>query len=445
MGSSKFIKDISKEFSLYSCKHRGIPDITDGLKDVQRKMLWMMRNRSDKIKTVSLAGAAIEENIYVHGDAAASESISQLAAPYKNNVPLLKGEGNFGTRIGPDSWASPRYTYVKKNNITEQLVYPDLNIIPMMDNYDQSTQEPKHFLPLIPLVLLNGISGIAVGWSTDIMPHNFYEIVNQCLKELKGEKLQNISPSFDYLNCVIENINDSEFYISGIVEIIDSSTCIVTELSPYLSVEKFKEKLNSLEDDGTINEYKDNSTETINIEIKFPRGHLKDKTTEYLIDILKLKQKKSERIVTISFDGESVITFNNTSEVIKEFVEWRMTWFKKRYEKLVSDDQYELDYYLALKECILAKLPDNLKKLNSRAEVIDKINYITKNKLDDNRINRIMNIPLYKWTTDFINEVNKKISDLEDKIKNNTKILNSDKELKKIYIKELEQLKKLKV
>ena len=317
MSSSNFIKKISKEYSIYVCKHRGIPDITDGLKDVQRKMLWTMRNKNEKIKTISLAGSAIENNIYTHGDGPASEAISQLAAPYKNNVPYLKGEGNFGTRIGPDSWASSRYTYVKKNNITEQLIYPDIDIVPLIDNYDKSTKEPKHFLPLIPLVLLNGISGIAVGWSTDILPHNFYEIIDRCILELKGKKVELLEPSFDYLNCSIETIGPSEYMISGKVEILDTSTCSVTELPPFLSIEKFKEKLNIMEDEGKINEYKDKSTKTINIEIKFPRGTLKNKTENDLIEILKLKQKKSERLVTISFNSESVITFNDTTEIIE--------------------------------------------------------------------------------------------------------------------------------
>ena len=176
--TTTFIKDSSREYSIYVCQSRGIPSISDGLKDAQRKALDVIKPIGDKIKTISLAGLMISSNRYLHGDAAACDTISLMAAPYCNNVPLLSGIGAFGTRVGPDDWGAPRYTYVKKNSFTESLVFQDYDIVPMKENYDGSVLEPRHFLPLIPLVLLNGVSGIAVGWSTEILPHSLSGLID---------------------------------------------------------------------------------------------------------------------------------------------------------------------------------------------------------------------------------------------------------------------------
>lgn len=443
--SSDYIKKIAKDFSLYVCSSRGIPNLPDGLKDVQRKILWGLKSKNDKIKVNALVGHITEENLYVHGDAAGMDAVSHMAAPYCNNIPFIYGDGNFGSRVSPTGWAAGRYTYVKKTKITESLLYTDLAIVPLKDNYDGSTKEPVHFLPLIPLTLLNGISGIAVGWSTEILPHSYKDIVQGCIDVLKGKKPKKLSPSYDYLDVEIEHIEDNTYYISGKVEIKDTSTCIVRELSPYISIEKFKENLNTMEDNGIINSYTDNSTKSINITVKFPRGFLKDKTEKQIIDILKIKQKKTERIVVIDFNGESIITYENPENLLVDFVNWRIEWFYKRYEKYIEDDSYELIYQKGLRKCIIGKLPDKLKKLETKNELKEEISKLTDNSLDERQTERLMSIPFYKWTVDFIKEVDEKISKLEEKIKDDTDTMNNRKKLEQIYISELENLKKLKV
>ena len=145
---SDYLLDTSRDYSIYVCESRSIPKVTDGLKDGQRKALYLLRNRQDKIKTISLAGEMISSGLYLHGDSSASGAISLLAAPYTNNIPLLEGIGNFGTRVAPvEGIGAPRYTYVKRGTAAQNLVYQDLAIIPMQENYDGSTMEPVTFLP----------------------------------------------------------------------------------------------------------------------------------------------------------------------------------------------------------------------------------------------------------------------------------------------------------
>lgn len=443
--STDYIKQISKEYSLYVAQGRAIPSMTDGLKAAQRKILWVLRTKNDKIKTISLAGSLIESNTYDHGDASASDTISHMAAPFCNNVPLIEGVGNFGTKLYPNDTASPRYTYVKKNKVTENIVYSDLNIIPLKENYDGSAHEPVTFLPIIPLVLLNSTSGIAVGFSTNILSYDYKDIIQGCIDYLKGKKIKKMLPFVRNYDIEIENIENNKWRHTGKIEIKDTSTVVVKEIPPLIPFEKVKEHFNNLEDNGTIVNFTDKSTNSINITIKFPRGTLKDKTEKQIIDILKLTTTVTERIVVLNFDGENIITYDNPETLLKDFVDWRLTWFSKRYEKFISDDSYELTYQKGLKMCIQSKLSDRLATHKSKEEVRDDITITTSSMLDDKQTERMMSIPMYKWTKDFIIEVNEKIKNLEDKIKHNTDILNDDNKLKQIYIDDLENIKKLKV
>ena len=177
--SSDYILQTSREYALYVCSNRAIPAVSDGLKHGQRMALWILRNRAEKIKTFALAGLLGFEKLHLHGEKSATDAISLLAAPFKNNVCLIEGLGQFGSRIAPDGdgIGAPRYTEVRRSKAAEAFLYKDLDLVPLEDNYDGSNKQPLHFLPLIPIVLLNGVSGTAVGWSTDILPRSFKSLV----------------------------------------------------------------------------------------------------------------------------------------------------------------------------------------------------------------------------------------------------------------------------
>lgn len=444
--SSDYIKETSREYSIYVCETRAIPSVADGLKDAQRKALWLLRNRSDKIKTISHAGEMISSGLYVHGDASAAGAISMLAAPYVNNVPFLEGIGSFGSRVSPvDGIGAPRYTYVKKNEAVQKIMFNDLDIVPLEENYDGSAFEPKHFLPLIPTVLLNGVSGIAVGWSTEILPRSFKSLVDATLAVLKGNKIKNIEPFYERYDVGVKNVEGNIWEFTGKVSITDSSTLRVTELPPDLSLEKFKERLNVMEDEGKINTYTDRSTKVIDIIIKMPRGSVKGWTEEKAIDFLKLKQRKTERIVVIDWNGRSIKQYKSAEEVITAFAKWRLEWYLTRYQKKVADDEYELKYWKGVKACFDGKLPEYLLKMKDRQEVINKIIDLTsKIDLDDSQVNKITNIPIYRWAKEEYEVVKKKIAELQARIKENKAIVACDETRKNIYISELEQLKKCK-
>jgi len=444
--TSDYIKDTSRDYSIYVCEQRAIPNVSDGLKDSQRKALWTIRNKSEKIKTISLAGEMISGGLYLAGDTSAAMAISMLAAPYVNNVTLLDGIGAFGTRVAPvEGIGAPRYTYVKKNKSSDMLLYKDLDIVPVKDNYDGSTKQPEHFLPLIPLVLLNGVSGIAVGWSTDILPRNLKKLVAATQQALDGKEPKGLEPSFDYLDVSVKNLEPNVWEFTGKVEIVNTSLVKITELPPNLALEAFRKRLVKMEEEDKIITFVDDSTKVIDIRVTFKRGELKGWTEQDVIEFFKLRQRATERIVVIDWNGTSIRQYTSAETLVKEFVEWRLKWYTTRYAKMLDDDSYELKYWQGIKACFDGKLPERLSKKANKAEVESDVDMLTsKIGLDASQIDKIVSLPTFKWATDFLGVTKENIARLQGNIKEHKAILKSPARLREIYKTELDDLKKIK-
>lgn len=464
--ASDYINSTSREYAIYTAQNRAIPSSCDGLKDGQRKAFWIIRNKAEKIKTVSLAGEMISANIFLHGDVSASDTISRLAAPYLNNIPLLQGLGAFGTRVAPDGWGAPRYTYVKKSKATEALLYTDLDIVPLKPNYDGSVMEPANFLPLIPLTLLNGMSGIAVGWSTDILPHSLKEIVAGTLAAIDGMPIPDLVPQFDYLQTTVKPLGDNAYEFTGKITIESDNVIRITELPPDMSLEKFKARLNQMEDDGQISMYTDRSTKTIDIEVRFKRGVINGKpaTTEIVngkkvkvagvdpwteadaISFFKLKSKTTQRIVVLDFNNASIRQYDNAPDLIKAYVEWRLGWYTIRYNKMRDELLSELNFACGIQACLKGGLPKWLPTADNKAAVEAKVRELTvKIDLRDDQIERIVSLPTYRWAKDAIEKVQGEIEELSEKIVEYESILADPKKIRAVYRQEVASLQNLKI
>lgn len=443
--SSEHIRNSSREFSIYVCSNRAIPSIADGLKDGQRKVLWVMRHKAEKVKTFSVAGIMTTEELYLHGDSSANDATSLLAAPYVNNVCFLEGTGNFGTKLRPTAYGAPRYTYVKKSKAAEKIMFSDMDIVPLKENHDGSNFSAQNFLPIIPTVLLNGISGIAVGWSTEILPHKLEDLINGCIDVLDGKKVKELVPHFSKFNISVNRIEGNSWEFKGMIDIVDSSTVRVLDLPPDLTVEKFKERLNDLEEKDVIKDYIDKSTSQINITVMFKRGALKDMTKDEIVDILKIRSRKTQRIVVLGWDNNSIKQYDTPEQVVGEFVEWRLGWYKKRYENLLANANDDKTYFEALVKCFEKKLPSKIGSLQSKKDIENEIiSIIGKDVLMPEQIDKIASMPLYRWSADSYAENKNKISEIEKNIEFYENALSSEKELKKIYKNELLDLKKTK-
>ena len=450
MSTSEYLINSSREYAIYVCSTRAIPSVHDGLKHGQRIALWLLRNRQEKLKTFALSGLMGFERLYVHGETSANNTIGLLAAPYKNNVPLVEGLGQFGNRVAPvEGIGAPRYTEVRRAKSAEALLYRDLDLVPLKDNYDGSNVEPRFFLPLIPLVLLNGISGVAVGWSTEILPRSLKGLIQATKDALDGAKtLRGLEPHFDRYDITVKPGTTNQWEFSGKCQIEDTSTVKITELPPGLSVEAFRKRLIQMEELETISSFVDRSTDCIDITVRFKRGSIRDWTPDKAIDFFKLREKTTERIVVINWDGRSITTYFDPQDLVRDFVEWRLNWYSQRFEKLIADDSHELGYWKLLKVLFEGGFTKKLGTFPNRGAMRDemvKIAAKAKTALEEDHLDRALNLATYRWTKEFEGEIASKIEALNTAIAGYQATLSDPAKLKAVYLSELDELKKLKV
>ena len=446
MGSSDFLRRTSREYGMYVLDTRAIPAMTDGLKTGQRIALWLLRNRADKIKTIALAGQMIASELYLHGDTAAADTISMLAGPYCNNRPLIHGAGAFGTRAAPTSFAAPRYTSVKRAQFAQDCLYVDADIIPMMENHDGSTLMPRTFLPLVPLVLLNGIKGIAPGWSTNILPRRFEDLVGAVQDVLARKPVRELLPHYENRDITIvrDATDRSKYIISGKATKKNTTTVIVSELPPELSLEQFREKLVALEEEGKIAGFTDRSTKTINIEVKMTRAALGKLTDKTLVEFLKLRTIVTENITVQGIGGSNIVQYDSAEALVKDWVAWRLGLYLDRFEKLLADEELNNLYWRYIIACFDQSIPEQFTLLTGRdalKSVIERAGRAKRlPKATDDILDRVSGLPSYKWTEEGRVEAEKQLAASDKRRAHYKEMVDSDRKRKNLFKREVGDL-----
>ncbi|MGO3128535.1 MAG: DNA topoisomerase IV subunit A [Luteimonas sp.] len=177
------------DYSMYVVLDRALPFIGDGLKPVQRRIIYAMSElglgAAAKPKKSARTVGDVIGKYHPHGDSACYEALVLMAQPFSYRYPLIDGQGNFGSSDDPKSFAAMRYTESKMTPIAEMLLAElGHGTVDWTDNFDGTMQEPSWLPARLPHLLLNGTTGIAVGMATDVPPHNVNEIVSACLRLL---------------------------------------------------------------------------------------------------------------------------------------------------------------------------------------------------------------------------------------------------------------------
>ena len=188
------------DYSMYVIMDRALPNIGDGLKPVQRRIVYAMselglRAAAKHKKSARTVGDVLGK-FHPHGDSACYEAMVLMAQPFSYRYPLIDGQGNWGSPDDPKSFAAMRYTEAKLTKFAQVLLEEvKMGTVDWLPNFDGSLLEPKILPARLPLVLLNGTTGIAVGMATDIPPHNLTEVVKACIHILDNpdSKLSDIT------------------------------------------------------------------------------------------------------------------------------------------------------------------------------------------------------------------------------------------------------------
>ena len=203
LGLGAYARQAYLEYALSVVKGRALPDICDGQKPVQRRILYSMSRMglgfggangavgARPVKSARVVGDVLGR-FHPHGDQAAYDALVRMAQDFSQRYPLIDGQGNFGSRDG-DGAAAMRYTEARLSRITSLLLDElDEGTIDFQANYDGSTQEPQQLPARLPFAILNGASGIAVGLATEIPSHNLSEVADACVALIKNPKLSDL-------------------------------------------------------------------------------------------------------------------------------------------------------------------------------------------------------------------------------------------------------------
>lgn len=431
--SSEYIEQQRREYSLYVLQSRAIPYASDGLKAAARRVLWTAHD-GKKYKSATLAGATMP----IHPHQSPEGTVNTLAAPYTNNIPLLDGIGAFGTLLKPTAYGAARYTSVAVSEFTKDVIFKDIEIIPMQDNYDGTLPEPVHFLPLIPVALLNPQSGIAVGFAADILPRDLSSIIDDQLKVLSGKMItQEPRPVLTSINQQAVGLKDeSKWIFQGSFERINSTTIRITNL-PYgeLHEKYIEKKLSPLEENGTIIDIADKSKDKYDIIVKFKRNVLSQLSDDKIIDLLSLQKPTSENLNVIDFDGERVWS-TNYIELVTNFTRWRLKWYKTRYERLARLLEVDIQKYKDVLIAIKKNLGSIARKTQSRSELKSLIEAFKIVHID-----YIADLPVYRFTEQEKEKTEQKLKDAEDLLKAYYHLIKSEDARVTVYVDELRKIK----
>lgn len=355
-----FNEFINRELILFSFmdNNRSIPSLVDGLKPGQRKVIFTCFKRNDKkeIKVAQLAGSVAELSAYHHGEASLMSTIINLAQNFvgSNNINLLQPIGQFGTRIhGGKDAASPRYIFTNLSPLGKLIFHP--SDLPLLKNlYDDNQKiEPEYYVPIIPMILVNGAEGIGTGWSTKIPNFDPREIVANIKRLLDGNEPLNMVPWFKNYKGTIEELSDHKYCVSGEISVLDDNTVEISELPIRTWTQNYKEEVlepmvhGSEKVSAMITDYKEYHTDTtVRFIIKMSAEKLANAELAGLHKFFKLQTTFSTNSMVLFDHNGCIRKYEKVDQILREFFDLRVDFYKRRkdyLEGLLSADSLRLD------------------------------------------------------------------------------------------------------
>jgi len=408
-----FFDNEYRGYAVYTIENRAIPSVVDGFKPSQRKIayaanrLWKTGNEKP-MKVFQLGGQAAAISFFHHGSL--DGTIIGMTQEFKNSMPIFQGIGQFGSLRSPEAGA-PRYVGVKFNE-NFKLLYKDFELTTA--KYEEGEEiEPTFFLPIIPTVLLNGGSGIAVGFATNILNRHPLDLIDACTDVLDGKKVRDLRPWIKGFHGTFERSPDSprSWAIRGTYTIKNTSTVEVTEIPPSFTYEKYEQHLDNLVEKGILSSYDDHSSDRVNYILKFPRTTLAEyQKKDKLGDLLKMREGEGENLTTLDENGKLKV-FERAEEIVKYFVDLRLGYYGKRKARLLAELTRQLEILSARARFIDAVINGRIVIANEKKP--DLIKAIEKDGIQkqDGSYEFLLSMPIWSLTYERYIELQKKIDE----------------------------------
>lgn len=489
---TEYSEEMQKSYLDYSMSvitARAIPDARDGLKPVQRRVLYDMSElhlSHDKPhrKSARIVGDTMGK-YHPHGDSSIYETLVVMSQPFKRGMPLVDGHGNFGSIEG-DGAAAMRYTEAKLQKFAEEVYLRDLDkTVRFVSNYDETEKEPEVLPVRIPNLLVNGAEGIAVGMSTSIPPHNLGEVCDACIAyiknpEIKYEKLLGLlkGPDFPTGGIVANQSELPLIYRTGVGKIklrgrievelgqkrSDRDKLVITEI-PYTMVgagiDKFLMDVAALVESKKLPEVVDisnqSSKEGVRIVLELRRDADLDRVKNMLYKKTKLEDSFGVNMLAIADGRPETLDLKG---ILKHYLAFQYANAEKKYETLLEKERLKQEVQeglIAACDCIdlIIAILRGAKKLEDAKACLttgdaSRIYFKDPSYLRDamqlhfteRQAQAILEMRLYKLIGLEILALEKEHAETLKKIETYEGYLSSREKLDKLLIKDLEAIKK---
>ena len=342
------MKDYFLQYASYVILDRAIPNVIDGLKPVQRRILeTLYRMHDEKLhKVANVVGQTMQ--FHPHGDAPIYEALVNLS----NKGFLLDQQGNFGNIFTGDPSAAARYIETRLSELARETMFnPDLT--DTVPSYDGRNQEPIVLPAKIPLLLMQGADGIAVGMATHILPHNFKELLEAEIAILEGEEFSIIPdfPTGGFLDAANYDKGKGKVKLRAKIEITDPKTLVIREICYGTTTESLIKSIDEAAKRGKIkiDSINDYTASKVEIEIKLPRGQYAEEVIQALYLFTECEVALSSQVIVIK-DNRPWET--DVHEILKLHAEKLVTYHKRELE-IERDRILEKIFYKTLEQIFI--------------------------------------------------------------------------------------------
>lgn len=460
------IGDRFGRYSKYVIQDRAIPDVRDGLKPVQRRILYAMYkegNTFDKNyrKSAKTVGNVIG-NYHPHGEISIYDAMVRLGQDWKMREELILIHGNKGSVDG-DPAAAMRYTEAKLAEISGELLRDlNKNTVPFIDNFDDTEKEPSVLPAKFPNILVNGATGISAGYATDIPPHNLSEVIDATLKiidkpSVTVDELMNFVKGPDFpTGGIIQGKNElKKAYTNGKGRIVVRSVVnkeetrgnkvliVITEIPFEVNKANLVKKMDEIRADRKVDGIIEVRDETDREGLRIVVEARKDANIDAIINYF---YKKTDLQVSYNFNMVAISDRAPKRMGLKDILE---AYIKHQETVITNRSKYELDHAkkrmhiieglikaLSILDEVIKTIRESANKRNAKENLMERFNFT------EAQAEAIVMLQLYRLTNTDVVELETEQSELEFQINQLQEILADDKKLKNVIKSELRAIKK---
>ena len=354
------------EYASYVIRDRAIPNLEDGLKPVQRRILWTLHRSDDGrfVKVANIVGDCMK--YHPHGDASIGDALVVLA----NKRYLIEGQGNFGNVFTGDPAAAPRYIECRLTQLAREELFND-EITQFVPSYDGRNKEPVLLPSKLPLTLMLGAEGIAVGLSCRILPHNFPELLEAQIAILKKQPFKCLPdfPTGGQMDARDYQDGKGSVKVRAKIKEKDESTVVIKELPPGTTTESLTASIEDAVAKGKlkVKSINDFTSESVEIEIKAPAGVTAQQLTDALFAFTNCEVTITSRITVIRDNRPVELT---VSEVLRENTDQLVRLLKQELELKQQKLENELHFRTLERIFIEERIYKDIEKCKTNEAVV---------------------------------------------------------------------------